>query len=274
MEVTFNSHEYFLHLAEDVINNFSRASRATTPVLVGTARENEIRLKLEKLLPSKVAIATGCIIDSYGKTSTQTDVVLYERDQCPIFSINDTPEATYIPCEGVVAIGEIKSTLTATDLKDSINKIKRVKELQRYSNNKLCWRKYGSAMALEGAQSEIFDQINNSKDQIYGFILCQKFGLKIETLLEKYKELLNGIDDHLSPNMIISLEDGIILFMDKNNKKTCENKVFADSIYFFKHPEGEFQYLLTKLNHVINTGRTTEVLPYERYILKNTQTIR
>jgi hypothetical protein len=200
-------------------------------------------------------------------------MTIYERDQCPIFSINDTPEATYIPCEGVVAIGEIKSTLTATDLKDSINKIKRVKELQRYSNNKLCWRKYGSAMALEGAQSEIFDQINNSKDQIYGFILCQKFGLKIETLLEKYKELLNGIDDHLSPNMIISLEDGIILFMDKNNKKTCENKVFADSIYFFKHPEGEFQYLLTKLNHVINTGRTTEVLPYERYILKNTQTI-
>ena len=166
MEVTFNSHEYFLHLAEDVINNFSRASRATTPVLIGTARENEIRLKLEKLLPSKVAIATGCIIDSYGNTSTQTDVILYERDQCPVFSINDTPEATYVPCEGVVAIGEIKSTLTTADLKDSINKIKRVKELQRYSNNNLCWRKYGSTMALEGTPSEKFDQINKTKDQI------------------------------------------------------------------------------------------------------------
>ena len=157
MEVTFNSHEYFLHLAEDIINNFSKASRATTPVLVGTARENEIRLKLEKLLPSKVAIATGCIIDSYGNTSTQTDVILYEIDQCPIFSINDTPEATYIPCEGVVAIGEVKSTLTTTDLKDSINKIKRVKELQRYSNNKLCWRNYGSSIVFKGIQSEVFD---------------------------------------------------------------------------------------------------------------------
>ncbi|MFX4155604.1 DUF6602 domain-containing protein [Aliarcobacter butzleri] len=273
MEVTFNSHEYFLHLAEDIINNFSKASRATTPVLVGTARENEIRLKLEKLLPSKVAIATGCIIDSYGNTSTQTDVILYERDQCPVFSINDTPEATYVPCEGVVAIGEIKSTLTTADLKDSINKIKRVKELQRYSNNNLCWRKYGSTMALEGTPSEKFDQINKTKDQIYGFILCQKFGLKIDTLLDNYKELLNNVDDHLSPNMIISLEDGIIIFMDKKNNKTCENKVSSDAIYFFKHPEGEFQYLLTKLNQVINTGRTTEVLPYERYILKNTQNI-
>lgn len=273
MEVTFNSHEYFLHLAEDIINNFSKASRATTPVLVGTARENEIRLKLEKLLPSKVAIATGCIIDSYCNTSTQTDVILYERDQCPVFSINDTPEATYIPCEGVVAIGEIKSTLTTADLKDSINKIKRVKELQRYSNNNLCWRKYGSTMALEGTPSEKFDQINKTKDQIYGFILCQKFGLKIDTLLDNYKELLNNVDDHLSPNMIISLEDGIIIFMDKKNNKTCENKVSSDAIYFFKHPEGEFQYLLTKLNQVINTGRTTEVLPYERYILKNTQNI-
>ena len=66
------------------------------PLLVGTARKNEIRLKL--------AIATGCIIDSYGNTSTQTDVILYEIDQCLIFSINDTTEATYIPCEGVVAI--------------------------------------------------------------------------------------------------------------------------------------------------------------------------
>ena len=76
MEVTFNSNEYFLHLAEDV------------------------------------------------NTSTQTDVILYEIEQCPIFSINDTTEATYIPCEGVVAIGEVKSTLTTTDLKDSINKMK------------------------------------------------------------------------------------------------------------------------------------------------------
>ena len=82
---------------------------------------------------------------------------MYEIDQCPIFSINDTPEATYIPCEGVVAIGEVKSTLTTTDLKDSINKIKRVKELQRYSNNKLCWRNYGSSIVFEGIQSEVFD---------------------------------------------------------------------------------------------------------------------
>ena len=119
------------------------------PLLVGTARKNEIRLKL--------AIATGCIIDSYGNTSTQTDVILYEIDQCLIFSINDTTEATYIPCEGVVAIWEVKSTLTTTDLKDSINKIKRVKELQRYSNNKLCWRNYGSSIVFEGIQSEVFD---------------------------------------------------------------------------------------------------------------------
>lgn len=273
MEVTFNSHDYFYDLAKEVINNFAKAGKATTPVLVGSARENEIRLKLEKLLPAKVAIATGCIIDSYGNTSTQTDVILYERDQCPIFSINDTPEATYIPCEGTVAIGEIKSTLTTAGLKDAINKIKSVKQLKRYSNNSLCWRKYGSTMALEGIESERFDQKNKPKDQIYGFILCQKFGLNIDTLLENYNEILNSMDEYLSPNMIVSLEDGIVIFMDTKTNSTRENKISSDSIYFFKHPEGEFQYLLTKLNQIINTGRSTEVLPYERYILKNTQNI-
>ncbi|MCF6236327.1 MAG: hypothetical protein L3J70_08175 [Gammaproteobacteria bacterium] len=273
MEFTFNSHDFFNDLAKEVIDNFAKAGKATTPALVGTARENEIRLKLEKLLPAKVAIATGCIIDSYGNTSTQTDIILYERDQCPIFSINDTPEATYIPCEGTVAIGEIKSTLTTRDLKDAINKIKRVKELKRHSNNTLCWRNYGSSMAREGTQSERFDQKTNHKDQIYGFILCQKFGLKIDTLLDNYNGILNSMDEHLSPNIIVSLEDGIIIFMDTKANRTRENKVSSDSIYFFKHPEGEFQYLLTKLNQIINTGRSTEVLPYERYILKHTQKI-
>lgn len=106
MEQTFNSHDYISDLGDDLILEFTRAGKATTAVLVGTAREKAVKDKLGKILPSKVAIATGCVIDSYGNTSTQTDIILYERDHCPLFTINDTAEATYVPCEGVVAIGE------------------------------------------------------------------------------------------------------------------------------------------------------------------------
>ena len=47
------------------------------------------------------------------------DVVIYERFLCPVFCINDNPETTYYPCEGVMAVGEIKSTVGKAEFDDS-----------------------------------------------------------------------------------------------------------------------------------------------------------
>ncbi|MCD4818836.1 MAG: hypothetical protein K8S23_09105 [Candidatus Cloacimonetes bacterium] len=127
MDNTFNSRGYFYDLALEVIKNFDKANKATTPVLVGTAKENEIRRKLEDIFPSSIGLGSGCIIDSYGHTSNQTDIILYEKEICPVFCINNTPESTYYPCEGVIAVGEIKSTLKTKELVDSMAKIESVK---------------------------------------------------------------------------------------------------------------------------------------------------
>ena len=66
-----------------------------------------VRHRLEQILSRGIAVGSGCVIDSYGNVSRQQDVVLYEREICPVFSINDTPEARYCPCEGVIAVGEV-----------------------------------------------------------------------------------------------------------------------------------------------------------------------
>ena len=73
------------------------------------------------------------MIDSYGGTSRQQDVVLYERDICPVFSINRTPQTTYYPCEGVIAAGEIKSLLDRDSLEDAFKKVASVKALRRHA---------------------------------------------------------------------------------------------------------------------------------------------
>ena len=52
--------------------------------------ESPVREQLEHLIPRGIAVGSGFVIDSYGATSSQTDLVLYERDICPVFSINDT----------------------------------------------------------------------------------------------------------------------------------------------------------------------------------------
>ena len=79
-----------------------------------------------------MGVGEGFVIDSYGGTSRQQDIVLYERDLCPVFSINRTSQTTYYPCEGVIAVGEIKSWLDRDALKDAFEKIASVKALQRH----------------------------------------------------------------------------------------------------------------------------------------------
>ena len=57
--------------------------------------ESPVRKQLEHHLPTGIAVGSGFVIDSYGATSSQTDLILYERDICPVFSKNDTPGTTY-----------------------------------------------------------------------------------------------------------------------------------------------------------------------------------
>ena len=68
-----------------------------------------------------------------GATSKQQDVVLYEKHLCPEYSINDDPATTYYPCEGVIAVGEVKSEMASKDLEDTFDKIASVKKLRRYA---------------------------------------------------------------------------------------------------------------------------------------------
>jgi hypothetical protein len=92
-----------------------------------------VQRKLEHLLPVGIGVGSGCVIDSFGGTSKQQDVILYEKAFCPIFSVNDTPETTYYPCEGVIAVGEVKSTVASKELTDIFKKIHSVKMLKRFT---------------------------------------------------------------------------------------------------------------------------------------------
>lgn len=270
MDATFNPAEFLNYLSQELIEKFARAGSATTPGLVGAAREKEIRSKLEMLLPQKVAVASGCVIDSFGHTSNQADVVIHERDNCPIFSINDTPEATYIPCESVVVAGEIKSTLNTKELKDSVSKLQKIKGLQRAFKDKTLFRSYGSSLMAQGADCEVFDQVTKVTDQTYTFVLCQKFGLAQDTLAARYTEFCGEAEPHLAPSIVLSLTDGIMMFADEQGA-LLRNAVGARQIAFFKHPSGDFQYLLNEIAHACQHGRSTDVLPHTKYLLGSNQ---
>lgn len=248
-----------------------RAGGGTTPGLVGSAREHEVRNKLQSVLPKKVAVATGCVIDSFGNTSNQCDVILYEKDHCPVFSINGDPAATYIPCESVIAVGEIKSSLGTPEISDAVDKIAKVKSLQRYFNDPTCFRSYGSVTSMQGFSLESFDPEHKPLDQIYAFILCNESPLVPATRADRYATACSRHPGHLSPNLMVSLKDGLVLFTNEK-RQVLENRVNAADIFLGRTPDGEVPFLINKLARVANRGRTTEVLPYARYLLKSGNT--
>ena len=127
------------------------------------------------------------------------DVVLYEKHSLSVFSINDDPATTYYPCEGVIAVGEIKSRMASTDLDDTFAKIASVTKLRRCAlrssdgtseqlglQASIPYRAYGSPNSILGTKAQEFDQDSKPLDQIFGFSLAGSLELIPETLCAKY----------------------------------------------------------------------------------------
>jgi hypothetical protein len=276
MEQTFNPEAYLKDIAEDLIRDFAKAGNATTPSLVGGARETPTRRKLESLLPPFVGVGTGCIIDSFGNTSKQMDIVLYEKNICPVYSINDTPETTYFPCEGVIAVGEVKSTLNNKELENIFAKADSVKKLIRYaelhkstltSDETLRFRHYGNLMPIEGTKEEEFNQNEKRTDQIFFFAFCGELGVLPATLLEKFVEELQKYPKSNSVNLISILNYGQVLFM---NRQLNQIKYWygddTNCIYLTSKRENNFQFLISRLTEIIRGYRTTDISSFSKYI--------
>ena len=82
MDQTFDPDGFVRRIGERIVDEFKHAKAGTTPSTVGAAAEQPVRDQLEQVLPRGIAVGEGFVIDSYGGTSRQQDVVLYERDIC------------------------------------------------------------------------------------------------------------------------------------------------------------------------------------------------
>lgn|GEM_PF-1350231 len=270
MDTKFDIDAHLNNLAADLVENFARAGRATTPGLVGSARESEVRRQLASLLPRMVTVSTGCVIDSFGGTSTQTDVIVHERDNCPVFSINGADDVGYIPCESVAAVGEVKSTLGKKEIFDATRKIRSVKELQRAPGDPSCpwaYRTFGDPTFHFGLPGTELDPINKELDLPLGFIICERFGLSVETTVSHFQEAIADAPPHLAPGIIISLADGILTFRNSPKNSLLWNANGADAMAFFRPDFGAFRFLIGKISRWCTDGRSSTVSPHSHYFL-------
>ena len=282
----FDSVAYSIRVGEELVSSFRGAGFATTPGQIGSAREVPTREKLEQLLPRGIAVGSGCVIDSFGNTSRQMDVVLYERDNCPVYSINRDPATTYYPCEGVIAVGEIKSSISSCELKNIFVKLASVKKLQRFAQpagdltsrelgleDSIPFRQYGSLNVFQGSKSEEYRQDAKPTDQVFGFALAGTLTLSPQTLCNKFAGLAKLTGNRLSPNLIVTLEGGILcpllVSSDRHNPKMTVSVQGANGVYYVQNPNGGFQFLLSRLYFMYRSGRTVDPVAFDRYFAKD-----
>ena len=190
-------------------------------MLVGDAMETPVRERLEQVLPQGIGVGSGCVIDTQGNTSRQLDVVLYERGICPVFCVNNSPETTYYPCEGVLAVGEVKGAIDKEKLGDAFRKIASAKATKRAFRTAwgdyVCGRPYGENNAT---MSYGFAREYTNKGDILGFIVAGESRVTVvaptpdhrsPTLLNHYVDNVNALGNDTECPDILALLDGSML---------------------------------------------------------------
>lgn len=95
----------------------------------GAAVETLFRGLLLEYLPRRLEIGRGEIIDTKGRRSRQTDLVIVNEDH-PLTFTSDRPGLFFI--EGVIAAGEVKTILTSSELDNALKSSVQFKQLEVY----------------------------------------------------------------------------------------------------------------------------------------------
>jgi hypothetical protein len=84
----------------------------------GTFREIAVQNLLRPLLRSDVGLTSGIVVDSWGQQSRQIDVIVYSTTILPPLMVESA--LSYVPAEACIQAFEIKSKLTATELRKTV----------------------------------------------------------------------------------------------------------------------------------------------------------
>lgn len=162
----------------------------------GMYKERTLRELIEFIKPFKYETTDGYIINSHNETSTQCDLILFDKLNTPLINFGDRFQ--FIPAESVAAIGEVKSTLSKNDFFETAIKLSKNKGLCKPSNE----------------YTEVTANFNKELFSPFSFIICdsisginEKYTFKdlIKELAEIYKS--EGIDVNNYFNIIIVLSD-------------------------------------------------------------------
>lgn len=164
----------------------------------GSLIEHQLRSHLTEILPEKIGVSHGFVIDSNGEVSKQMDIILYDKlNTPPIFS---SEGAQIFPVEATYACGEIKTTLNSEALEDSFEKC--------LSYKRLCRKAYIQKAAPITTTYNLFGSEYDHWQSIFFCLAVKsiKANLLQDTYIQRASDL--AVDKQIDMLMSLSGTDG------------------------------------------------------------------
>ncbi|SFI42672.1 hypothetical protein SAMN05192551_1216 [Tindallia magadiensis] len=227
----------FREAAKKLLSDFDISAQINHSGLTGTYREDAIKNFLkEGRLPSKFGIGSGEIVGPTSNISRQSDLVIYDRQNCPVLIFSDSIQI--FPSEAVYGIIEVKSQLS---------KQKLIEGLENIASFKMIVPK-GVVTQRNGIMTMSYE-----KSRPFGIIVAYSLSNNsLDSLVKNLTEYESTVDSDLWPNMIVVINEGIIWHSNSNLKtlvrsEDLNNTVYPTAIHFKQDTLFEFYLTLFDL---------------------------
>ncbi len=178
---------------DDSKSIFYNENQLIHPGEFGKYRENALKDLIRTLINPNFKIGDGFIITSNDKISTQCDVVIYDNTDTTILENN---YSQFFTIESVLSIGEIKSTLNKTGLKEALIKLANNKQLADDISKTLIKK-----TTKEGEEFNL----------PISFLICKNLDFDISKI--DFDDVYKDINRDYWHNFILSIEDGLFTYI-------------------------------------------------------------
>jgi hypothetical protein len=157
----------------------------------GAEGEAIVRQFLNDHMPQRFRAGSGFIIDRRDAVSKQTDVVVYDALNCPVYRASET--AAIFPANNVAAVVEVKSRLDKVRLEEAAANIAAAKSLRK------------ARARADGPVAQL--------EQTRGIVFAFGCEMSTDTVLDHYHAMTmrHGMGKHI--DMIVVLDQFIAQFM-------------------------------------------------------------
>jgi hypothetical protein len=199
-------HTIFTQAAHKLRQDFKELSIIPHSGLKGSQAEILVKTFLRDHLPRRFDVGSGFIIDRFDNVSKQTDVIIYDALNCPVYRASE--DAAIFPSDNVAAVVEVKSRLDKEQLISSFENILATKQLAKTT-------------------PEVPFFITS---QTIGCLFAFESAITLDKISEHYTDLVKkyGIGHHI--DIILVLDKGTITMWSKPQSFKVWGRYFHEGI--------------------------------------------